>query len=279
MIRGATATECWEIFTEQIWGYWGRLSEAGQNRGVIAVRPTLRFDSAKREGEVSLGDMMRDRVPMATSTQVNELFERALRDGVLIGQPPKVLVLGIQKLAMEQDSASGSFVLRTSWYKYCLVVRSAEIAGLDAPPSFAMRLESDGRMGWNSWLLNHPIHHVQLGLCNDLRILASRGRSLVSFVDAALRLFAEDAWAEMYPGLYLELKEPSGHFAPFTQCQEGADFELRARDASKARDIVRRARAEGLEWHKELDQWREDIDAWSECAPEMFDVLASEVAD
>lgn len=46
VIRETSPTRCWTAFTDQVWGYWGRLQEAGSGRGVIAVTPT--FGSIRR---------------------------------------------------------------------------------------------------------------------------------------------------------------------------------------------------------------------------------------
>ncbi len=276
LIRAPRAADCWKTFEQHVWDYWARVAQAGSGRGVIAVTPALRFDESSLVGEVALGgDFVRGHDPMATSGEVEELFDRSYRSGVLIGEPPAVLVLGVQRLGLDQDQDE-NFVLRTTWYKYCLVVRgTASSAG--TPTWFALRQESDSRIGQNSWLLNHPIHHVQLGLCDELRILSPRGRSLISFVDAALRSFAEDAWSEMYPSLRLELADASGRFAPFTQPSRGADVQITASHADAVRTILRQGRADRLDWYLELEQWRKDVDSRSVCAPEMFDIFAEEL--
>lgn len=275
VIRGATALACWNTLEQQIWDYWGRLAHAGSDRGVIAVTPVFKLDPSHREGEVALGgDFVRKHEPMATSEQVKDLFERSNRQGVLLGKPPSVLALGIQRFAIEEQD--GSFLLRTSWYKHCLMVRVLSEPGGE-PTWFAMRLESDSHIGQNSWLLNHPIHHVQLGLCDELRIMSTRGRSLLSFVDAALRFFAVEVWSELYPSLYLHLSDSTGRFSAFTQSPEGSAVKLTTPHADAVKSILRQGRADKVDWFLELEQWREDVDDRSECAPELFDVFAGEI--
>lgn len=212
---------------------------------------------------------------MANSEQVSALFDRSQRSGVLLGAPPSALVIGAQHLKVEEEQ-EGGFVLRTTWYKYCLLFRVMDPLGMRSTEWFAMRLESDSRVGWNSWLLNHPIHHFQLGFCEELRLLSSRGRSLVAFIDAALRWFAPSAWAEMYPSLYLHLTDATGRFSSLTQVPAGADVQMRQSSASDLRDILRQARADRIDWYRDVEQWREDVDPRSECAPELFDVFAGE---
>jgi hypothetical protein len=273
LIRGTTRSACWKHLEEQVRGFWGRLAQAGSDRGVIAVTPSFELNEPRTAGEIALGGaFVRDHVPMATSAEVEALFERSRRHGVLLGEPPVALVLGIQKLAIDEEKGLG-FALRTTWYKYCLLVRDLAAADTGAPPWFALRLESDGRIGWNSWLLNHPVHHFQLGLCENLRMPSPNGRSLVSFVDAALRSFTADVWSEMYPSLHLHLSDASGRFAAFTQRSAGVDAEIRAAHADDLREALRQGRADGMDWHEELEQWRDDVDDRSECAPELFDVL------
>lgn len=275
MIRAPKAVDCWTAFENHVRDYWARMGQAGSSRGVIAVTPVFTWDQTKFTGEIALGGaFVRGHEPMVTSEEVEALFKRSRRSGVMIGEPPTALVLGIQQLGVKQGE-DGDFLLRTTWYRYYLLIRSIP-AQTRSPTWFALRLENDSRIGQNSWLLNHPIHHIQLGLCDDLRLLSSRGRSLLSFVDAALRGFAEDAWSDMYPALHLELSEPEGRFAPFTRSPEGADVHLAATHADEVKKILRQGRAEKLDWSLELDQWRNDVSARSICAPEMFDVFAGE---
>jgi hypothetical protein len=150
LIRAAKDVDCWNVFQRKVWNYWERLAAAGGDRGVIAVAPSFKLDESRRSGEVALGgDFVRGHEPMATSDEVEALFERSSRDGVLVGKPPNALVLGVQKLGIEQDQ-DGGFALRTTWYKYCLIVRLFGAADAGDPAWLAIRLESDARIGWNS---------------------------------------------------------------------------------------------------------------------------------
>jgi hypothetical protein len=279
LIQAATPRACFVSFQHQVSDYWGRLAQEGSGRGVIAVTPAVRFDPASSTIELGLGDaFVRGHQPMATSDEAQALCDRGRNDGVVLDtlDAPLALVLGIQWLRVEQDPASKTFFLRTYQYKYCLIVRSA-LPSAAAPTWFALRLESDSEIGQNSWLLNHPVHHLQLGLCDDLRIPSSRGRSLIAFVDSAIRAFAPEVWAELYPSLYLELNEPAGRFAGFTkEAIPEREKHLRAPHAADLRELLREGRAQKHDWHLDLERWREDIGDHSECAPELFDLFLPE---
>lgn len=273
MIRGVTRRECIRRFQDLVNGYWERLSQAGARGGVLAVWPKIVPDQSEQVIEAALGDqLIREHTPMATFEDVEILREGCEHEGVLMGRPPSAIVIGIQNMRIEPDG--DGFALRTAWYKYGLLLRAERARHLEAPAWFALRLESDARVGWNSWLLNHPIHHYQLGLRDDLRILSRDGRSLVSFVDTAIRLFVPEVWAEMYPALHLELTEPTGAFAAVTQRSPGVDVDLTGEHARRANETLRQARAEGRDWYRDLEQWRSDVAPWSKCTPELFDVLA-----
>ncbi len=277
LIQAPTASKCFERLEKHVSGYWGRVGAAGGGRGVTAVVPAMRFDKTSGTIELGLGDaFIRGHQPMATSDEVGELFDQGRNYGVVLDtlNAPLALVLGIQWLRAEQDAASRAYFLRTYQYKYCLIVRSASPSA-SAPTWFALRLESDSQIGQNSWLLNHPVHHIQLGLCDELRFPSPWGRSLIAFVDSALRAFAPEVWGELYASLYLELNEPVGKFAGFTkEALPERDKHLREPHAVELRALLREGRAQKADWHCDLEQWREDIDNGSECAPELFDLFS-----
>ncbi|WP_437683241.1 hypothetical protein [Sorangium sp. So ce131] len=100
-----------------------------------------------------------------------------------------------------------------------------------------------------------------------------RGRSLITFVDSALRAFAPEVWGEIYPSLYLELTEPAGRFEHFTKAPPGREEHLGALHAKDLEKLLREGRALKCDWYADLEQWREDIGDHSECAPELFDVF------
>lgn len=83
-----------------------------------------------------------------------------------------------------------------------------------------LRFECDTNPGYNSWMLNHPVHHYHTTRSEEIRLVNGDFRTMIGFVDWALRTFRRDAWAEMYPKLHRELSNPAGPFAFLTQTRE-----------------------------------------------------------
>lgn len=270
VVRGRTPAACWKAFEDGVWDYWGRLGSCGRDR-LVAPGPSLRFDDG--EGEITLGGhFARRHVAMATSDEVRHLFDAAHATGVRIGAPPLALVLGYQRVLAEQSD--GCYVLRTIEYKYTLALSFTDTLADDGRGWAALRLESDSRSDRQSWLLNHPVHHHQLGGCDDLRLPAPRGRSLLSFVDAALRAFAVNVWAEMYPNLFLNLSLDEGVFRRVSGSGRVDDAAL-----NTLKTLLREGRAEPADWYLELERWRDDVDDQSRVAPELYDVLLDPTTD
>jgi hypothetical protein len=263
-IRAGAPKACWKALGDSLWDYWGRLGACGRNR-IVAPAPALDFED--RDGTITLGGRLaRDRVPMGTSSEVRALVEDSHRGAVRIGAPPRALVLGYQRLHVERTERD--YALHTTEYKYTLALSFTDTDAVDGQQWLAIRLESDARTARQSWLLNHPVHHHQLGACDDLRLLSPRGRTLVSFVDAALRAFAADVWGEMYTNLYLHLTEEQGAFRRIAGTER-----IDHATAATLERLLREGRAERLDWHLELEQWRADVDDRSIVAPELFETF------
>lgn len=260
-IHRPTARACWKAFEDQLWAYWGRLQNCGRNK-LRAPWPVLDRD----EGQLTLGGQhAREHVAMATSGEVSKLVQHAQHEGVLIGRPPFALLLGHQRLSVKKFEAG--YTLHTTDYKYTLAVSFVDQFAEPNRSWFALRLESTSAPDEQSWFLNHPIHHHQLGSCGDLRLPATHGRALISFIDAGLRAFASDVWQEMYPALFAELRE--GAFrrlaAGWTRIDQAA--------VQRVEELLRQGRAHKLDWYHELEQWRMDIGNRSATTPELFDLF------
>jgi hypothetical protein len=278
VIHEASPNKCWDAFVDRISEYWGRLQAAGSANGVVAGWPETR--PTERNGKLVGGELVLGgesafkHEPMATPAEVRELFARVRGEAVLVGSPASAAVLGFQRVVADEVDG-GRFALRTTSYKYTLVAGTRDD---DAPGGltwFAVRLESEPHAGEQSWLLNHPIHHYQLGGSGDLRVLSPRGRSLTSFVDMILRAFAPDTWGELYSALHLELTQQAGGFEWLTRApQKGEENRLILDgDERRLRDLLRGGRANRLDWHVDMEQWREDIDDRSTCTPELFSLF------
>lgn len=263
-IRGATPTACWIALQTSLFGYWGRLADRGQNR-IVAPTPALAFEG--QTGSITLGgDSAWQHVPMGTSAEVRRLVDAAGNSAVRIGAPVRALILGYQGLSVENDEEG--FALHTTEYKYTLALSYDDKDAAGGKGWLAIRCESDGRTARQSWFLNHPTHHHQLGGCADLRILSTRGRSLVSFIDSALRAFAPEVWGRMYTKLYRHLSGGDGAFRRLEK-NERLDHDT---DATLGK-LLQEGRANNLDWHLELERWRADVDDQSIVAPELFETF------
>lgn len=265
MIVQSTPAGCWNAFGRDFFGYWGRLQTAGSGRGLIAPNPALSADI--RQGTASCilgGEAAYEHVAMGTPDDIADLAERCKNKALAIGTPPQAFALGAQYFTFER-SDDGGFLLRQTSYKYTLLYRS------DNCPNWkqctALRLEGDDRIGHNSWLLNHPIHHLQMGDSKRLRFHSADSRSLVGFVDWALRAFGEAVWFELYPDLSLELVDEGGVFQFLTSGPGGS-----IRDATKEHlgKVLRSGKADRTGWFRDLELWNKDTRDWVGVAPETY---------
>jgi len=211
---------------------------------------------------------------MATPEEILALFEQNRGNGVLVNAAPlTALAIGYQ------DIEARGAQLETTSYKYVILFKR-EATGDDEPdhgvsaavPWSALRIECDGRVGHNSWLLNHPVHHAHLGTLEELRLPLAVGRSLVAFVDLCLRAFAESAWAELYPDLYLHLSAADGLFTSVVA--PGPEARLSAASHRHLERVLLAARTERPRWYLDLEQWRADVGGRDVAyAPELYDTL------
>ena len=80
----------------------------------------------------------------------------------------------------------------------------------------------------------------------------------------------------MYPELHDALSNEAGALAAFTKSLPENTTMLDEAQAKRLRAALLDGREASSGWYKELEQWRADVHPASECAPEMFNVLATE---
>lgn len=276
----------WRRLRTKMTDYWTRFNRAGSGLGAVAPMPEFWFEAATGRGSVVIGgESAWKHSPMTHSDEVRILYDglSTSKKGVLLGRPPRALVYGYQRLRLDLTGDASRWFIDD--YKYCVLISDRGAAASRAT-WFGLRLESDPHAGRNSWLLNHPVHHFQLGSCNELRLHAGQGRSLISFVDLMLRAFAVDAWRKMYPELYRELK--SGHQKKASEMRRGSfdwitgtpssepALVIGRDDWDKLAKLLSEGRSDGRRWYKELELWRDDIADHSACAPELFDMFLND---
>lgn len=268
MIVSSTANGCWAEYTNRLLGYWGRLQTAGANQGLKAPTPALKFDSFTTKGRCILGgtDAWKHN-PMGTSIEISELFEHCSNQALLIGTPPWAAVVGIQEFIAENQNSN--FILKTTSYKYTLLY--CVNSNADWTSSASLRVESETTPGSNSWLLNHPIHHLQPGNSSDLRFKAAEPYSLIGFVDWVLRALDSLTWAELYPELYLQMSESSGIFSFLTKVSSGIG--ISSESNQRLNDILFAGRADRSDWYMNLKLWNSDTLDWGKSALELTDLF------
>jgi hypothetical protein len=210
---------------------------------------------------------------MATPEEIASLLEEASGDALVIGGPSEAFALAIENLSVVRCEGKAGFCLKTTSYKFSLLYKSSS-GTTWAKGASALRFESESAAGNNSWVLNHPIHHIQPGDSKFVRIRCAERFGVVGFVDWVLRSFAETVWSNMYEDLYLALS-----------CAGGALYEHygknseRPQDISSAvtkalRNVLAAGRAENTRWYQELELWRRDSGAYSQHAPELYECFA-----
>jgi hypothetical protein len=243
MIRGSTVDLCEQMLQRQITGYLDRLEQraAHAEQAVQVQRPAIYRDGGDRL-IVSLPREGLERVRMTSATEIEELFARESHRGILLGARPSLL-FGRQIFAIVKET-EGGHSLRTVEYCYHFFTRASR----SNEAWYGLRVENSAE---NSWFLNHPLHHIQLGMDKALRLRSVEAHSFAGFVDLILRHTASPIWARMYPDLHDVLNEKEG---PFQKLAQG-----RARHARGLESVFREARAEPLPWYIDWMQWLDDI--------------------
>jgi hypothetical protein len=211
---------------------------------------------------------------MATPEEIASLLEKASGDALVIGGPSTAFALATESLRVVRCEGETGFCLKTTSYKFSLLYRS-DSGTTWAEGASALRFESESAAGNNSWVLNHPIHHIQPGDSKFVRIRHVERFDVVGFVDWVLRSFAETVWSNMYEDLYLALN-----------CAGGSLYEHFGKDSERPKDVscpvtdalrkvLAAGRAEKVRWYQELELWRRDSGAYSQHAPELYECFTT----
>ncbi len=249
--------KAWLDLDRHVQAYWERFATA---HGRAVPFPVAVY--ANDRGTVSLGgELALERHEMATPLDARDLFKKCVESNALmLGSPPSVACLAHQTVSMDSGPMSRPTVIS---YKYTTVV---------SPPSrtesaFAIRIESEGKLGHNSWLLNHPIHHIQLGTCGDLRIINPIARSLTAFIDLMLRTYDRPTWAELYPNLNHAL---SRHGAFKRWVEPAEELPIGTAHSQEVEKTISAGLSSKDPWALELELWRKDIALGPVPTPELF---------
>ncbi len=230
--------------------------------------PVLRFDSETKCGSCSLGGENASRhVEMSSPSDVDSLFQDAFGECLVVGGPPSAGVLAVERFsAVESEDG---YYLKTTSYKYTLLYNSDSNKGW-AEGSSALRFESESKAGYNSWILNHPIHHLHPGDSKDIRVPLLEQLSITGFVDWVIRSFDEYIWANMYPTLYLTLATEGGVLYERIGSTAENSMAITVELKEMLRQIIAAGRADEATWYNELGLWQSDTEGQSEFAPELF---------
>jgi hypothetical protein len=266
-----TENQCWNNYVQTVNDYWSRLTAAGGGRNLLTPFPSMKLDVTRHIATCVLGgNHASAHSPMASSEEVADLLEAARGQALFAGGPPIAAALAAEDFRVA--AVDGGFELQTHAYKYTVLYKASKSTNWQEGSS-AIRFESDSAPGYNSWLLNHPVHHIQPGNSNLVRIRLARPCGIVGFVDWFLRAFAEDIWAEMYPELYLALSTEGGSL--HTHFGTDADSPLAISDTlvSTLERVIRGGRADSLPWFRDLQLWNRDIELASKPAPELLELF------
>ncbi len=201
MIVESTASGCYRQYSDLLNAFFTTL----QGRELASfIRPS--FPVIEEAGDVLRvyhPKRPRQRLDMATPDQVFTLLSTHEKQAFVFTERPLVLLSYEEMIAVpvSAQSPSGPFKLRTQHYQHILLIASHH--GLDPQHEYyAVRIESDGAFSRNSWFLNHPLHHIQLGFDEAFRWPSTPYMSTLGVLDFLLCVFAEGAWKRLYPSLH-----------------------------------------------------------------------------
>ena len=261
MIQANSLANCQRQLETCLSNYFDRLVSIGApNAAIRIIRPKIHIPDARYpqrmiidfqstpSGATPLVEL-REHIRLATSEEVLSTIEHrwtnACRGLYIVREQSRTIITGSESIEIIQN-ATGQYVIRTNSYRYHLLTN-----GRPRQPAhpfwYGLRMESDSFIG--GWMLNHPLHHFQTGLDEELRIRAAQDHSLTGFIDWCLRNFSEGLWSQIYPEFHGVLKSGplrAGHYGTV---------------ASRIRQNIDQLGRGSLhpKWYEEWEQWRKDI--------------------
>ncbi len=237
--------------------------------------PVLRFDSATLCGSCTLGGEHASRhVAIESPFEVASLFQQAFGECTVVGSPPTAGVLAVERFRVVESEYGYS--MSTTSYKHILLYKSDSAQGW-MEGSSALRFESESKAGYNSWILNHPIHHLHPGDSKAIRVPLLEHLSITGFIDWVIRSFDDSIWANMYPELYSTLTIEGGVIFERIGSIVKGSIDISEELQEMLRQIIAAGRADQTKWYKELKLWQNDTGGQSNYVPELF-MLFKEIA-